>query len=65
MILGYIIKPFYGIIRKRTNQKGATFMALDGITVHCIVDELSRLLTDGRIDKIHQPQKDEISMTIR
>lgn len=40
-------------------------MALDGITVHCIVDELSRLLTDGRIDKIHQPQKDEISMTIR
>ena len=35
-------------------------MALDGITVHCIKDELSSRLTGGRIDKIYQPQKDEI-----
>ena len=39
-------------------------MALDGITVHCIKDELSSRLTGGRIDKIYQPQKDEIILTV-
>ena len=40
-------------------------MALDGITVHCIKDELSSRLTGGRIDKIYQPQKDEIILGVR
>jgi len=40
-------------------------MALDGIVVSNIVHELDLLIKGGRIDKIYQPQKDEIVMTIR
>ncbi|MGL4790263.1 MAG: Rqc2 family fibronectin-binding protein [Anaerotignaceae bacterium] len=40
-------------------------MALDGITVSAIVDELKKKLLGGRIDKIYQPQKDEIIMSVR
>ena len=40
-------------------------MALDGIAVASIVSELKTLLLGGRIDKIHQPQKDEILFSVR
>lgn len=40
-------------------------MALDGIVLSNIVNELSTLLTGGRIDKISQPEKDEIILNIR
>ena len=40
-------------------------MALDGITVSNIVYELNLLLKGGRMDKIYQPQKDEIVISIR
>ncbi len=40
-------------------------MALDGITVSNIVYELSSLLKGGRMDKIYQPQKDEIVISVR
>lgn len=40
-------------------------MALDGITVNSIVCELTDKLLGGRIDKIYQPQKDEIIISIR
>lgn len=40
-------------------------MALDGITVNSIVCELTDKLLGGRIDKIYQPQKDEIIISVR
>lgn len=40
-------------------------MAFDGLSVYTIVQELSDLLTDGRIDKVYQPEKDEIQLGIR
>ncbi len=40
-------------------------MALDSIAVKNIVFELNNKLLGGRIDKIYQPQKDEIIMSVR
>ena len=40
-------------------------MALDTTVVNALCRELSEKLTDGRIDKIHQPEHDEILIGIR
>ncbi|MGN0160680.1 MAG: NFACT family protein [Lachnospiraceae bacterium] len=40
-------------------------MAFDGITIANIVNELSPLLVDGRINKIAQPESDELIITIK
>ncbi|MBR4575560.1 MAG: NFACT family protein [Lachnospiraceae bacterium] len=40
-------------------------MALDGITIHALTDELARRLSGGRISKIVQPERDEIMLTVR
>ena len=40
-------------------------MALDGLVIHSIVDELSKKLTGGKIDKVHQPEDDELVLHIR
>lgn len=40
-------------------------MAFDGITVHAIASELNSVLKDGRIDKIHQPERDTITIGVR
>lgn len=40
-------------------------MALDALAIQCLVNEFSDNLIGGRIDKIHQPEKDEIWITIR
>jgi predicted ribosome quality control (RQC) complex YloA/Tae2 family protein len=40
-------------------------MAYDGIVVSAIVRELSEVLVGGRIDKIHQPEKDTVTIGIR
>lgn len=40
-------------------------MALDGIVISNIVFELNNLLVGGRIDKIYQPENDEIILSIR
>ncbi len=40
-------------------------MAFDAVTVRCLVNELQNKLINGRIDKIHQPEKDEITVHIR
>ncbi|HAG05220.1 MAG TPA: fibronectin/fibrinogen-binding protein [Lachnospiraceae bacterium] len=40
-------------------------MAFDGITVFALEKELKRTITDARIDKIHQPNRDEIMLQIR
>lgn len=40
-------------------------MALDGIVIANVVKELSDCLTGGRINKIAQPEKDELLLTIK
>lgn len=40
-------------------------MAFDAVSVRCLVGELEEKLINGRIDKIYQPEKDEITVNIR
>ena len=40
-------------------------MAFDGLVVHAISDELSSKLVGGKIDKVYQPENDEIVLHIR
>ena len=40
-------------------------MAFDGITVNALVDELNQKLENGRIEKVYQPEKDELYINIR
>ena len=40
-------------------------MAFDGIVISNLVWELSERLTDGRINKIYQPENDAIVLTIK
>ncbi|GKX31679.1 fibronectin-binding protein A [Vallitalea longa] len=40
-------------------------MALDGIVISNIVFELNQLIQGGRIDKIYQPENDELIVSIR
>ena len=40
-------------------------MPFDGLTVRALTRELNTCLKDGRIDKIYQPEKDELVLSIR
>ena len=40
-------------------------MAFDGITVAALAQELQNTLPDGRINKIAQPEADELLLTIK
>ena len=40
-------------------------MAFDGLAVACMVNELNNVLSQGRVDKILQPEYDEIILGIR
>lgn len=40
-------------------------MAFDGVVISNIVHELRRILLDGRINKISQPENDELILTIK
>lgn len=40
-------------------------MAFDGITIHALVNEFNDKLNGGRINKIAQPEKDELLLTIK
>ncbi|MGE4283327.1 MAG: NFACT family protein [Clostridia bacterium] len=40
-------------------------MPLDGIVINCLVYELKNRLLNGRIEKIYQPEKDELALLIR
>lgn len=40
-------------------------MAFDGFVTHSIVSELNSILISGKIDKIYQPEKDEITVSVR
>ncbi len=39
-------------------------MALDGISIHALVDEFNRELLNGKINKISQPEREELLITI-
>jgi len=39
-------------------------MAFDGVLIHSIVNELKENFTNGRVDKIHQPEKDLLHVSI-
>lgn len=57
----------YDIIIWKTNEKqgeGDT-MALDGLVISNVVYELSEKLVDGRINKISQPENDELVLTVK
>lgn len=40
-------------------------MAFDGVTISAVVKQLNDNILNGRIDKIYQPEKDEIILNIR
>ena len=40
-------------------------MAFDGITIANIVTELNQTITGGKINKIAQPENDELIITIK
>lgn len=40
-------------------------MAFDGFVTHGIVEELKKILLSGKIDKIYQPEKDELTISVR
>lgn len=40
-------------------------MALDSIAVYALKYELEKTLLGGRIDKVHQPEKDELTVSVR
>ena len=40
-------------------------MAFDGIAISCITYELNNILTNGRVDKVLQPEYDEINLVVR
>ena len=40
-------------------------MAFDAVTMRALTNELTNTIIDGRIDKIHQPERDEIVVHIR
>lgn len=40
-------------------------MALDGIYLHLLKNEISQKVLNGRVEKIHQPTKDELLITFR
>lgn len=40
-------------------------MALDGAFLHCLRDEMWQRLRDTRIDKIHQPSREELVFSLR
>lgn len=40
-------------------------MAFDGFVTHGIVEELKKVLLNGKIDKIYQPEKDELTISVR
>lgn len=40
-------------------------MALDGITINALVEELNKTLSEGRFLKIAQPENDELQITVK
>lgn len=53
------------VIIKCKCEKRSFTMALDGITIAGLVQELDKALTGGKINKIAQPEPDELILTIK
>lgn len=45
--------------------KDGFFMALDGALLRCIKEEMEACLCEARVDKIHQPSREELILTLR
>lgn len=46
-------------------MKGYDIMAYDGIFLFSVIEELKKTIINSKIDKINQPEKDEIILTFR
>lgn len=46
-------------------MKGYDIMAYDGIFLYSVLEELKETIVNSKIDKINQPEKDEIILTFR
>ncbi len=46
------------------NKERTKLMALDGISIHALVDEFNELLLGGKINKISQPEREELLITV-
>ena len=40
-------------------------MALDTLALQCITEELKNAIIGGRIEKVYQPERDEITLNIK
>ena len=40
-------------------------MPLDGLMLHAVCAEVSKAIIGGRVDRVNQPEKDEIHILIR
>lgn len=40
-------------------------MPFDGMTIHILTDEIKNIILDSKVDKIHQPEQDEIVLHLR
>ena len=47
------------------SRRNEVNMALDGLNIAALVNELKEKLTDGRFLKIAQPETDELQITIK
>jgi len=54
-----LIKILYGILER------VRVMSFDGIFIYSIISELKNTIINGRVEKVNQPEKDEIILTIK
>ncbi|MBO4383363.1 MAG: NFACT family protein, partial [Clostridia bacterium] len=40
-------------------------MALDGLFLHCIAQELDSAVLGAKVDKVYQPSSEELVLTLR
>lgn len=41
------------------------FMAFDGIFIYSLINELKKKIINGRVEKVNQPEKDEVILTVK
>jgi len=59
-----ILSKYTAKINRFEERRGAT-VPFDGVVTKCVVRELSETLPGGRIEKVFQPEPDEIVLNIR
>ena len=52
------------IIVNNNERKASKNMALDGVSIHALVHEFNEKLLNGKINKISQPEREELLITI-